>query len=347
MTRVVAMFNNKGGVSKTTTSFNLGWMLAERGHKVVLVDADPQCNLTGMVLDLAGESALERFYQDNPGRNIRAALEPAFQSRPRPVEPVECVAVDGVDGLYLLPGHIGLAEDETSLGIAQQLSETIQALKNIPGSFRYLFDETAKYYEAEYVIVDLSPGLGSVNQNLVATADYVLIPASTDVFSVMAMDSLARVLPKWKRWATNAAQLDALKTADYPFPEPNLKFLGIIVQRYRLRSGEATKGFQEFFESIDTAVETTLVPAIRSANLMLAESAYQSAGLESNYRLANISDFNSLIANAQKARKPVFALRQADLGQGGAVWENNEATIDNFRATFSDMARRVEELTGL
>lgn len=345
MAKTIAMFNNKGGVSKTTTSFNLGWMLAERGHSVVLVDADPQCNLTGMVLDLSGESALEDFYAKNPGRNIRAALEPAFQARPRPIEPVECVKVQGMDGLYLMPGHIGLAEDETSLGIAQQLSETIQALKNLPGSFRYLFDRTADKYQAEYVIVDLSPGLGAVNQNLVSTADYVIIPASPDVFSVMAMESLSRVLPRWRKWAQSAADLDALRSADYPFPEPTLKLLGIIVQRYRLRSGEATKGFQEFFDSIDAAVANTLVPSLRKAGLLLEEDAYTAAGVESNYRLANISDFNSLIANAQTARKPVFALTQSDLRQSGSVWENNEATIENFRSTFNEMARRVEELT--
>mgnify|MGYP005814646101 CR=1 FL=1 len=345
MAKVIAMFNNKGGVSKTTTSFNLGWMLAERGHPVVLVDADPQCNLTGMVLDLAGESALEDFYVNNPGQNLKAALEPAFQSRPKPIEAVECVPVQGVDGLYLLPGHIGLAEDETSLGIAQQLSETISALKNLPGSFRYLFDRTAEKYDAQYVLVDLSPGLGAVNQNLVSTADYVIIPASPDIFSVMAMESLARVLPRWRKWAQSAAELDALKSADYPFPEPTLKLLGVIVQRYRLRSGEATKGFQEYFDSIDAAVQNTLAPSLKAADLMLSDEAYNRAGLGPNLRLANISDFNSLIANAQTLRKPVFALTQADLGQGGAVWENNETTIENFRRTFTEMAERVEALT--
>ena len=54
----VALFNHKGGVSKTTTSFNLGWILAEQGHRVVLVDADPQCNLSGLVMGFRGESDL-------------------------------------------------------------------------------------------------------------------------------------------------------------------------------------------------------------------------------------------------------------------------------------------------
>src|SRR5664279_1255094 len=85
MSKTIAFFNNKGGVSKTTTCFNLGWILAERGHTVVLVDADPQCNLTGMVLDLTGEDALSTFYEQNPRQNLREALEPAFASRPRPL----------------------------------------------------------------------------------------------------------------------------------------------------------------------------------------------------------------------------------------------------------------------
>ena len=50
MAKIICLFNHKGGVSKTTTTFNLGWMLAKKGKKVLLADFDPQCNLTGMVL---------------------------------------------------------------------------------------------------------------------------------------------------------------------------------------------------------------------------------------------------------------------------------------------------------
>jgi cellulose biosynthesis protein BcsQ len=57
----IALFNHKGGVSKTTTAFNLGWMLAQQGSQVVLVDADPQCNLTGMVLGYRGPAFVRRM----------------------------------------------------------------------------------------------------------------------------------------------------------------------------------------------------------------------------------------------------------------------------------------------
>ncbi len=52
MAVVISLFNHKGGVSKTTTVFNLGWMLSRKGKRVMLVDCDPQCNLTGMVLGI-------------------------------------------------------------------------------------------------------------------------------------------------------------------------------------------------------------------------------------------------------------------------------------------------------
>ncbi|MER6495726.1 ParA family protein [Streptomyces griseorubiginosus] len=345
MAKIIAMFNNKGGVSKTTTCFNLSWMLAQRGKTVIMVDADPQCNLTGMVLDLTQVDALDKFYLENPNQNLRDALDPAFQSRPRPLAPVECVPVSGRDGLFLIPGHVGLAEDEVSLGVAQQLSESIQALKNLPGSFSHLFQITAEKYKADYVILDLSPGLGSINQNLVSISDYFIVPASPDVFSVMAMDSLARVLPKWIRWAERAAELDALAKADYVFPRPKLKFLGTIVQRYRLKNGAPTIAFQEYFDSLDGAIKDTLVPALRSSNLMFDDSLYSGVGEEPPYRLASIPDFNTLIANSQQSRKPVFELTQQDVGRGGSVWELTAVNIQKFRDTFDSLARRVESLT--
>lgn len=345
MTTTIALFNNKGGVSKTTTCFNLGWMLAERGHTVLLVDADPQCNLTGMVLDLTEEDALDTFYRANPNRNIKEALEPAFKSRPRPLTPIECVEVGGRENLYLIPGHVGLAEDEVSLGIAQQLSESVQALKNLPGSFRYLFDITAEQYKADFVLIDLSPGLGSINQNLVMTSDFVAVPASPDIFSVMAMESLARVLPRWASWARNAAQLDALSEADYPFRKPDLKFLGTIVQRYRLKGGAPTEAFRGYFDELDRAVDDILIPALDDAGLLLDPSVYAAAGVEGSSRLASIPDFNTLIANSQQARKPVFLLNQDDVNRRGFVWDTQKKNIDAFFEIFTELAKRVETLT--
>ena len=63
MASQIALFNHKGGVSKTTTCFNLGWMLANKGKQVLLVDCDPQCNLTGMVLGFGGAEEFKVVYE--------------------------------------------------------------------------------------------------------------------------------------------------------------------------------------------------------------------------------------------------------------------------------------------
>ena len=63
MAKVICLFNHKGGVSKTTTVFNLGWMLGALGKRIVMADFDPQCNLTGMVLGFQGIDDLEKTYK--------------------------------------------------------------------------------------------------------------------------------------------------------------------------------------------------------------------------------------------------------------------------------------------
>jgi cellulose biosynthesis protein BcsQ len=103
----------------------------------------------------------------------------------------------GNPNLFLLPGHIGLAEYETTLGIAQELSGSLLALRNLPGSLRYVLDRTAEKYEADYVFVDMSPSLGPINQNLLMTGDHFIVPLHPDYFSSMALSSLAKTLPRW------------------------------------------------------------------------------------------------------------------------------------------------------
>jgi cellulose biosynthesis protein BcsQ len=117
MAKIICLFNHKGGVSKTTTAFNLGWMMDLKGKRVLLADFDPQCNLTGMVMGFKGVDDLVPIYAGILPNNIKDGLAPAFESQPRQVVPVECVQVAGNDKLFLLPGHISLAEYKTTLGI--------------------------------------------------------------------------------------------------------------------------------------------------------------------------------------------------------------------------------------
>ncbi|MCP3896271.1 ParA family protein, partial [Moraxella sp.] len=71
MAKRIALFNHKGGVSKTTTTFNLGWMLALKGKRIIMVDADPQCKLTGLVL---AEEEFEDFYENPNNHHLKKSL---------------------------------------------------------------------------------------------------------------------------------------------------------------------------------------------------------------------------------------------------------------------------------
>jgi len=343
MVQKIALFNHKGGVSKTTTTFNLGWMLATKGKKVIIVDADPQCNLTGMVLGFSTKEDLEELYQKN--QNIKSGLTPAFESRPKLIEAVDCLPVERCEGLFLLPGHVGLAEYEVQLGIAQELSGSIQALQNLPGSISFLLQKTADKFEADYILIDMSPSLSSINQNLLMTSDFFILPTSPDFFSVMAIDSLATILPKWYAWAQKASEMRILKDAAYPFPKVTPRLLGTIVQNYRIIRQEPAAAFQNWIDRIQEAVSNRLVPSLRANSMLLAKEMYESQDIDSDLCLAKISDFNSLIGKSQEHQTPVFALTPEQIEQVGIVLTGTLEAQKPFIEAFSKLADRIIGLT--
>lgn len=343
MVHRIALFNHKGGVSKTTTTFNLGWMLASKGKRVILVDTDPQCNLTGMVLGFSANQDLEEVY--NRKQDIKAGLAPAFESQPRLIDAVECIPIERRDGLFLLPGHVGLAEYEVTLGIAQELSGSIQTLQNLPGSISYLLTKTAEKFSADYILVDMSPSLSSINQNLLMTSDFFILPTVPDFFSVMAIDSLASIIPKWHHWAEKASDLRILKDAAYPFPKITPLFLGTIIQNYRIKYRQPSAAFQKWMEEIKNAISTRLVPELGKEHMLLPTHLYNEQGLEDDFCLIKISDFNSLVAISQDHQTPVFNLTREQVKQTGAVWETTQRSQEDFKQAFSTLADRVINLT--
>ncbi len=343
MAQRIAFFNHKGGVSKTTTTFNLGWMLASKGKKVILVDADPQCNLTGIVLGYTGITEFEQFYKRET--NLRDGIAPAFESRPKPIKAVECVSVKEQKELFLLPGHIRLSEYEVTLGIAQELSGSIQTLQNLPGSISDLLEKTARKFDADYVLIDMNPGLSSINQNLLMTSNFFIVPTNPDFFSVMAIESLATVLPKWHTWAEKARALPILQTAAYPFPKATPKFLGIIVQNYRPRGGVPAAGFQKWIHEINETVSSKLISELRKIGMMLPDQVYRKESMEAEFCLTTIPDFNTLIAKSQDHQTPVFALTSEQIGQAGKILENTLKSRDNFKQIFSELADKIIRLT--
>ena len=348
MAKIISLFNHKGGVSKTTTAFNLGWMLARKGKRVLLVDCDPQCNLTGMILGFGHQESANSIEGTRGGEplNIRDALAPAFESRPSLIKPVKCVAVPGNDHLFLLPGHIGLAEYEVTLGIAQELSGSLVTLRNLPGSMRYVIDKTAAKYKIDLVLVDMSPSLGPLNQNLLTTGDFFIIPMHPDFFSIMAINSLASVIPKWKAWSEAAKKMPVLKDAEYAFPNASPKFLGYVIQKYRPRGGSApSKAFQQWVTQVERDIAGTLLPVLKESGMMLPDKAYKAAGFDPKEPLLQMPDFNALIARSQQYQVPIFELSDSQLSQAGIVLERTKDSMGRFKELFSDAANKVNQLT--
>jgi cellulose biosynthesis protein BcsQ len=344
----IAFFNHKGGVSKTTSVFHLGWMLAAQGKKVILVDCDPQCNLTGLVLNYSHADEYP-FQEKGRALNIKDGLAPAFEARPVPLTPVELQPIAACPGLFVLPGHVELAEYESQLSIAHELSTSLAALQNIPGSLRWLIDMTAETIEADFVLVDMSPSLGALNQNLFATSDAFIIPMAPDFFSAMALRSLARILPKWSAWSKRAGEQAVLQDSAYPWPNKNPKYVGSIVQNYRTRSRDGkqaapTQAYRKWFDALLEGKRDVLLPAIRDAGLLYDEGRYDDAHAQLDNFLMEVPDFNSLIAISQSLQKPVFELTKEDIKNSGSVAENQVKSAESFKKVYEIGAEKIASI---
>ncbi|MCZ0755593.1 ParA family protein [Anoxybacillus sp. J5B_2022] len=345
MVKMISLFNHKGGVSKTTTTFNLGWALADLGYKVIMVDGDPQCNLTGMALDFSGMDDFEYFYENNPECNIKDALKPAFSSQPVPIKPVKCLEVAGRSNLFVLPGHVGFSEYDVPLGIAQEMSGSLQVTQNLPGSINFLLQETAKMYEADFVLIDMSPSINSINQNLFMLSDYFIIPCSPDYFCLMAIDSLCNVFPNWVDWGKRMRENRVYAEAYYPVPSTPPKFLGTISQRYRPRDKSPAKSFQKWIDKINGRVQKKLVPTLKNLDMLIDTYDIQDDGSTPDYNLSYISDFNSLIAQSQKHKVAVFALTDEQIEQSGKILETQRANREDFKQVFLELAQKIIDRT--
>lgn len=341
----IAIFNHKGGVSKTTTAFNIGWKLAQKGKKVLLVDADSQCNLS---LYSLGKEKFNEFYMSENKNNIKDALEPAFKSKPRLIDAIDCIQIQHNSNLYLLPGNLDLSECEVQLGLSFQLTDSVGALENLPGSFNYLFDKVASRYNIEYIIIDMNPSLSSINQDLLITSDYFFVPTSPDIFSYMAIKSLSRILPNWEKWAKNARTL--FKDAEYPLPMNTPKFLGYTINDFNLSKGKPTKAFAELMDKISDVINQELIPNLQSEGMLLPDEKYVDAqklnsNLKSQHRelqkycIAEISNFNKLIAMSNDQSIPIFELSNKGMQEG------QRKTLGWFKALFELIADKIILMT--
>ena len=315
MSKRIAVFNHKGGVSKTTSVYNIGWLLS-KNLNVLVVDADPQCNLTSLMLG----AEFERYYIEDETKlqNIKDGVNAAFLGRPHPIKAVSCYSPERADNLFLLAGHANLSEYDAALTFAQTSNNAIATLQNLPGAFSELLRLTEEKYSIDITIIDLNPSLSAINQNLFLSSDSFIVPTNPDPFSIMAIDTLTRMLPKWVHW--KQISIDMFKESAYPMPESHPKFLGSLIQRFNVRNGLAAKPYRDNISEIKQKISNEFYNSMFEAGMTL-DGFYSQNLINEGYCLAEIPDFQGLLPKSNKAQVPVFALLDEEIEYSGKVLE--------------------------
>ena len=184
--KVIALTNQKGGVSKTTSTVNLGVGLANQGYRVLLIDADPQGSLTISLgvrnpdeLDVSLATVMDAVIDDEPIADDAGILHHE----------------EGVD---LLPANIELSGMETGLF---NIMSREYVLKNYIDKIRHNYD---------YVLIDCMPSLGMMTINALVAADSVIIPSQPSFLSTKGLNLLLHSISKVRRSINPKLTIDGI-----------------------------------------------------------------------------------------------------------------------------------------
>ncbi|HIU12086.1 MAG TPA: ParA family protein [Candidatus Onthocola stercorigallinarum] len=225
--RVIAVANQKGGVGKTTTTFSLGVALSKMGKKVLLVDADPQGDLT---------TYMGWYEQDKLPLTLADLMEQSMNDEPIRAKEAILHHKENVD---LIPSNLDLSAMEMSLVNAMSREYTM----------RNCLSEVKKDYD--YIILDCMPSLGMVTINALASADSVIIPIQSQYLAAKGMTHLLKTISKVKRQINPDLKVDGA-------------LLTLVDKRTNL-SKEMKVQLQENYGSLLKLFDTQIPLAIKTA----------------------------------------------------------------------------------
>ena len=327
MTKTIAIFNNKGGVGKTTYMYHVAHLLAQRGLCILMVDCDSQCNLTAYCLTDGG---IKRAWGPE-GNSIYRAIERVARGigdvRNRQPTPVP----HAKGKLYLVPGDLRLSDFEDTLGDTWSAARggNEPAVRAQSAIHRYI-EWASENVGADLVLLDLGPNLGALNRAVLASADYFITPLAPDLFSIQGTENLGNKLVSWrKEWdQTNAAWHDP--TLAIPKGQPT--YLGYVVQQHNVRSNAAgmTEGWQIYGNELEPAIRANIIEKLKPLSQVCSWE-------DEEYLLGQIPNLHSLVPYSMDAKKPIFYCSSPD-GVRGAHLAKARDSAHHFEEIVDTLA---------
>lgn len=328
---IIAFFNNKGGVGKTSLVYHLAWMYFDLGFRVLTADLDPQANLTSAFLK---EDRLEEIWEGEERPNtIFRCIKPLLRGIGDIVNP-EIEEVE--DGLSLLIGDLQLSsfEDELSSQWPDCLDGKERAFRVISAFWR-LLEQAANNSHSDIVLVDLGPNLGAINRAALISTDFIVVPLSPDLFSLQGLKNLGPTVRRWRKEWKERIQKNPVQE-ELVLPKGEMKPVGYVILQHGVRFDRPVMAFQRWIEKIPPTYRTEV----------LQENQQDLSSLDSQpeddpNRLALLRHYQSLMPMAQESNKPIFHLKPAD-GAIGAHFQAVKKVYNEFKDLALKIKSRIE-----